>query len=330
MKLPKHINIKRKLAIILTLTIVFSIVGIATAQELQRTYTVINPQILVNLDPGKTTEGTTKVVNDSNVPLTFNLTVQDFTVTNNLGTPNIVQKGILNNKYSASNWITISPRVFTLKPQEKQIVNYYIQVPADARPGGHYAAIVYAPLSPQQTGATGGIVNSEIGALFYVTVNGPVNESAKVTKFFTNLFQEYGPVNILTEITNYGDLHITPKGTITVTGLFFNKTQNLKESNIFPGGVARQFTNTFGQTLMLGRYKAELLASYGKNNNLPLMATLYFWIIPWRLIIVLVLLILAGYLSYKYWRKRKDKKTKELKSQKVDTEESKPVEIENK
>lgn len=323
MKLPK-LNIKRNLATGLILSIVLSIVTVAFAQELQRSYTVINPQIAVSVDPGKYTEGTTKVVNETNVPLTFHLTIQDYTVADTHGTPRILPEGTLNNKYSAASWIGISPSVFTLKPQQKQVVNYYIQTPTDARPGGHYAAIVYAPLSPQQIQGTGGVVNTQIGALFYITVNGPIKESAQVTKFFTNGFQEYGPVNILTEITNFGDLHINPKGTVSVTGLFFNKTQDLVSANIFPGGVARQFTNTFGQTLMLGRYKAELLASYGKSNNLPLMATLYFWVIPWRLIIVIILLAVAVFLGYKYYKKRKDKKGKEPKEGKTELESKSP------
>lgn len=311
MKLPEFTKIKRKLVLGITLTIVFSVVGIATAQELQRSYTVINPQIAVSLDPGKFTEGTTKIINETNEPLTFNLNVQDYNVVDKIGTPNIYPPNTLDERFSAASWIGLSPTTFTLAPQQKQIVNYYIQVPNTARPGGHYAAIVYAPVTPGQPPATGGVVNTQIGALFYVTINGPIKENAQITKFFTNAFQEYGPVNILTEITNFGDLHILPKGKVSVTGLFFNKSQDLVESNIFPGGVTRQFTNTMGQTLMLGRYKAELLASYGKENNLPLMATLYFWVIPWRLIIVIILLVVAIVLGKKYYDKRKEKKSKE-------------------
>ena len=328
MKLPKIKNIKRNLTIGLALSVVLSMVGIAAAQELQRSYTVVNPQIAVSLDPGRTTQGTTKVINETNVPLTFRLTIQDYTVVDKFGTPNIVPKGTLDQKYSGANWIEVSPSVFTLKPQEKQVINYYIQVPRDARPGGHYAAIVYAPLSPQNVPGTGSVINTQIGSLFYVTVNGPVKENASVTKFFANGFQEYGPVNVLTEITNFGDLHIAPKGKINVTGLFFNKTQDLPPGNIFPGGVTRQFSNTFGQTLMLGRYKAELLASYGKNNNLPLMATLYFWVIPWRLIIVIILLIVAAILGKKYYDKRKEKKSKGPKEDEEIISETKGTEAE--
>jgi uncharacterized membrane protein (DUF485 family) len=308
-KLPKF-NIKRKLLIGLTLSIVLSVVTIATAQELQRTVTLVYPSLEHTIDPGGRTEGITKIINDSSGPLTFNLNVQDFVVTDTLGTPNILPPNTLNAKYSAAAWIGVTPDKFTLKPGEKQIVNYYIQVPKDARPGGHYAAIVYTPVVNKPVQGTGGTVQGQLGSIFYVTVNGPITESANVSKFLSNSFQEYGPVSILTQIQNLGDLHILPKGTVTVSGLFYNQTQDLPAHNIFPQ-AKRDYANTFGQTFMLGRYKAVLLASYGVSNNLPLTATLYFWVFPWRLTLIIVLLIVAIVLGYIYFKKRKKEGSKD-------------------
>lgn len=305
MKLPK-LKIKNKLFVTLTTVAVFSIIGIATAQELQRTFTVINPQISAQINPGQRSEGTTQVINQSNVPLTFKVSTQDYTVSDTKGTPSLLPPSTLNNKYSAAAWIAIYPEIFTLKPAQKETLNYVIQAPGNASPGGHYAALVYQPVVQNTTNATGGVVNTQIGSLFYVTVNGPVHEQAQVTKFFANAFQEYGPVNILTQIKNLGDLHINPKGAITVSGLFANnKVLPLDSHNIFPGGVARDYQNSFNGAFLIGRYKAELLASYGVNNNLPLSASIYFWVFPWRLVVVVILIILAIILGVAYFRKRK-------------------------
>ena len=315
-KLPK-LNIKKKLLIGLALTIVSSVVGAATAQELQRTFTVVNPAIVQNLNPGDKAEGITKVINDSDVPLTFNIGVQDYIVVDSKGTPNLLPPSTLNNKYSAAAWIGVYPSTFTIKPHEKQIINYYIQIPRDAKPGGHYAALVYQPKVDVKTNQTGGVVSAQIGSLFYVTVKGPVKESSEVSKFFANNFQEYGPIKVLTQIKNNGDLHITPTGNITLTGLFTNSTyafndqkkSNTPIGNIFPETL-RDFENTVGQNLMIGRYKAVLLASYGVNNNLPLTATLYFWVFPWRLAIIIILIIVAIILGWMYYKKRKKEEHK--------------------
>ena len=310
-------------AILYTFYLILNTAPSALAQELQRTFTVVNPAIVQNLNPGDKAEGITKVINDSDVPLTFTIGVQDYIVADNKGTPNLLPPNILNNKYSAAAWIGVYPSTFTLKPREKQIINYYIQIPKDAKPGGHYAALVYQPKVDVKTGQTGGVTTAQIGSLFYVTVKGPVKEDSRISKFFANPFQEYGPVKILTQIKNNGDLHITPTGSITLTGLFTNSTYTFNDQkksstpigNIFPE-TARDFENTVGKTLMIGRYKAVLLASYGVNNNLPLTATLYFWVFPWRIALIIILLVIALILGGKYYQKRKretqkptDKKT---------------------
>lgn len=279
-------------------------VGAVAAQELQRTFTVINPSIVHQINPGGYAEGTTKVINESNVPLTFQVSVQDYVVNDTKGTPEILAPNTLNSKYSAAAWIGITPNVFTVKPGAKQVLNYYIQVPYDAKPGGHYSAIVYMPIINKTENQTGGSVNTQVGSLFYVTVSGPVKESASVSKFFANSLQEYGPVNILTQIKNLGDLHIAPKGTITVSGLLFKKSQSLQKFNIFPE-TARDFENSFGSTFMFGRYKADFVGSYGVNNNLPLVASISFWVFPWKIMIIIVLVIIALILGWQYMQKKK-------------------------
>ena len=311
MKLPnlKLKNENLKLKTILVLFFTFYVLGstfalVAHAQETARTITLSYPALVHKLNPGDKAQGITKITNRSSVPLTFKASVQDYVVLDTIGTPTILPPNTLSDKYSAAAWIGITPGTFTLQPGAEQIINYFIQVPADARPGGHYAAITYVPVVTQGVNGSGSTVNSELGSLFYITISGPIHEQTLISKFFANPFQEYGPVNILTQLKNLGDLHIAPKGTITVTGPFFNQTQSLATHNIFPG-AARDFQNTFGQSLMVGRYKATLMASYGSNGNLPLVATMYFWVFPWRVSLVIILAIAALVLAGLYLRKKK-------------------------
>jgi membrane protein implicated in regulation of membrane protease activity len=55
---------------------------------------------------------------------------------------------------------------------------------------------------------------------------------------------------------------------------------------------------------MIGRYRAVLMGSYGVNNNLPLVASSYFWVFPWRITLVIVFAIIALILATLYLRKR--------------------------
>lgn len=304
-KLPKKILA----SVLITTALVFVVSSYALAQTV-RTLTIIPPSFSVSLDPGKTTEGEMKIVNDSSEEVTFEVDIQDFIVVDTTGTPNLLPPNTLNNKYSAAAWIGVTPSKFTLAPGKRQTINYYIQLPPDAKPGGHYAAAVYKPITDTDSGTTGSIVNAQLGTLFSIAVSGPITERAEVTRFQTAGFHEYGPVKIITQIKNFGDLHISPKGTVSITGLLGKTTtQDLKEQNIFPGGVARDYENTIGEGFMFGRYKAVLLASYGVNNNLPLSSTFYFWVFPWRLVVVLILLVLTLVLGVIFWRKRKHKRS---------------------
>ncbi|MCL5439028.1 MAG: hypothetical protein M1268_03495 [Patescibacteria group bacterium] len=293
---------------LLTLTFNFALLtfnlSTASAQETVRTFTVVPPAVEKSFDPGQATEGVMKVINDSSEVLSFTVEAQDFIVEDSKGTPTILPSNTLSKKFSAAAWIGVYPNSFTIAPQEKQILNYYIQVPYNANPGGHYAAIVFSPINIMGVKGTGAAVETKIGSLFYVGVNGPINEYSVVSKFFANPFQEYGPVTIDTQIKNLGDMHIKPIGTIKVTNLFGRtiKVEELDKFNVFPTAT-RDYENTFGQKFMLGRYKATLIGSYGKDSNLPLMATVYFWVFPWKIALLIILIIAAIVLGIKYWKK---------------------------
>src|ERR1035437_10872751 len=183
MKLPK-IKLKTenlKLKIIFVLFFTFCVLGFmfarqALAQDAKRAFTLSYPTLTHQLNPGDRTEGITRITNQSSTSLTFKLSIQDYVVLDTIGTPTILPPNTLSNKYSAAAWIGVTPETFTLNPGEKQTINYYVQVPANARPGGHYAAIIYTPVVDKDVSGSGSTVNSQIGSLFYLTVNGPIKE----------------------------------------------------------------------------------------------------------------------------------------------------------
>jgi hypothetical protein len=278
-------------------------------QQSVRTITIVPPSVDSKSDPGDKKEGTLKVVNSSDQPLTFKVQVKDFVVDNTIGTPHILPDNTLSKKYSASNWIAVVPETFTIQPGKTQQLSYYLQVPSDARPGGHYAAIVYEPQELIGVQGTGTGVETHVGTLFYVRVNGNIVENATVKKFAAEPYlAEYGPATIKTQIINYSDSHIRPIGTISVKNLLGQVvySEKLEEHNIFPEAT-RDFTTTIGKKLMFGPYTAELKANYGTANNLTLFATTAFFIFPWKIVVVALLALVALVLFFIFWRKNKRK-----------------------
>lgn len=295
----------------LTVATLFSVLTpVAMAQLVpQRSMTIVPPGVQKSFDPGGITDGIMKVTNDSDETLTFNAVVRDFIVDNDQGTPKILPPNTLSNKYSASSWIGVSPTTFTVLPHQKQELTYFVQVPTNARPGGHYAAIMYTPTTNVASGVTGASVETQIGTLFYIKVNGPITENAQVTRFFVNPFQEYGPVNLITQIKNNGDYHIRPQATITVKNML-NKTvetKQLTERNIFPEALL-SYKTELGKHMMIGRYTVTMVGTYGVGGNLPLTATVAFWVFPWKmaaLIVLLITIIILGFILAKKHRKNR-------------------------
>lgn len=278
----------------------------ADAQSAVRSYTIVPPAIQTPLKPGETSEGILKVRNETDEPVTFNVQVQDFVVLDTHGTPTILPPDTLSNKYSAASWIGVSPTQFTVPAHGVQELTYFMKVPPDGRPGGHYAAIVYAPVTEKGVDSTGATVNSQIGTLFSIVIDGPITEQATVTKFTAPFFSEYGPVAIETQIKNMSDSHIRPIGKITVTDMLGKKQEALlEERNIFPE-ANRDYVNLFGQKWLFGRYVATFEATYGKNNA-PLSATVAFWVFPWKIAVVIILFIIAAILGIMLMKKKKDK-----------------------
>ncbi len=304
-----HMSLIRTLtgAALLVAAGVIFLVQQTQAQEVLRNFTVTPPTEEVTVDPGGYKEGTIKIINDGPETQTLNVGTQDFIVSDTNGTPNLIPPNSLSKKYSATAWLGINPSVITVKPGERKELQYYLQVPSDARPGGHYAAVIYTPTKALDVKGTGTAVQTQIGTLFLITVKGPIHEQATVSKFTTKGFSEYGPVTINTQITNMGDLHIKPAAYITVYNMFgkASYTIALDSHNIFPE-AARDFTNTFGKKFMFGHYKAQLVGSYGLNNNLPLTAMVTFWVFPWKIAILIILIIVAGVLAVLLTRKKHD------------------------
>jgi hypothetical protein len=276
------------------------------AQEAQRTVTISPPTIERTEDPGTTGEGTLKITNNSGTSLTFKAVIRDFVVDNPNGIPHVLVGDTLSTKYSASAWIGVSPNTFTVAPGKTQQLSYYLQIPANARPGGHYAAVMYEPQEVIGGEGTGAGVETHIGSLFYIHVKGNVIENATVKQFSANSFQEYGPVTINTQIANSSDTDIKPQGTVTVKNILGQVaySQPLEAHNIYPEAV-RNFSNKLGKKFMFGPYTAELHATFGAANNKTLFASVGFFILPWKIVGLVVLALIVLILLFIFWRKKK-------------------------
>jgi hypothetical protein len=251
----------------------------------------IPPRLEATVEPDGANTYTLKVRNESPNARDIKVSLRDFIVTDNQGTPNFLDDlpQNLNNRWSASSWIQVSPSQLSLKPGETKTVRLTVMPPLNALPGGHYAAVIYTPdaFSLYNT-ITGSSIQTNVGTLLYITIPGDINQNASVVSFSAPKFSEFGPIDFTTTIKNSSDIHIQPVGAITVKNWFGRKTGqvSLDGTNIFPY-TTRDFKNTLNKKWLFGRYQADLKAAYGSAGGL-VTATLFFWVIPWRLIILII------------------------------------------
>ena len=267
--------------------------------------TAIPPRLEITVKPGEVVTAEIKVRNESKEEKNIQTFLRDFIVTDDLGTPLQLEKitDQSSNRWAASAWIQVSPSVYKLKPGETKSLVLTVIAPDDALPGGHYGMVLHTSSNDISITQSGAAVQKNVGSLIYITVPGDINQNASVKEFTAPKFSEYGPINFKTIITNLSDLHITPAGAINVYNIFGLKSAqiNLDNTNIFPG-TSREFINTLNRKLMFGRYKAQINATYGNAGQL-LTATIFFWVIPYKLIALVLAIIIIIFLIVKLQKK---------------------------
>ena len=296
--------------------------------------TVVPPKQDILINPGETYSTTVKFENSGNTPVSGTLSVSDFIVTDNQGTPvfldnpTVVGTTNIPERYSAAKWIKLYSDKITIAANSNVSVPVTINAPKDAAPGGRYAAVLFQPEGNLSLGNSQSAAETpvaiRIASLLYIRVAGPITEKAMVTKFKTPSFLEYGPISVATEITNLGDYHITPAGNIILKDMFGRviSTSVLETKNIFPG-TAREYSNQVGDKLMFGKFTVNLTASYGSTGQV-LMATNTLWVFPWKVTLAVLLgiaiIIILIVLGYKRFIKKEEQLVEEIKEEKSEIE----------
>ena len=286
----KSATIKKIITLILFFTFYFLLSTKSIQAQVSTGISAVPPRLDVSVKPDGDVTQVVKVRNESSEVKTFHVVIQDFVVNNNKGIPTFfeINSDTSNNRWAASSWIQVTPTSLTLKPGEMRSLNVTVLPPANALPGGHYAGIFYYPDSLGSFSTTGSSIKINVGTLVYITVPGDINQEASVKSFTAPRFSEFGPIDFKATVKNTSDIHILPKGAITVKNWFGREIDKLQliETNIFPY-TTRDFSNTLNKKWLFGRYKANFEAYYGSAGGL-IAATLFFWVIPWRLIILII------------------------------------------
>ena len=285
------------------------------------------PRIDLEGKPGDVLQQTIKITNASDKPITVSAKVADFIVQDNSGTP-IQITTTASGRYLASPWFILDRTDFTLAPQQTENIVAIIEIPKAALPGGHYAGVYFSPVEKSKLDTTGAQIIPQIGSLFGITIEGDIKYDALIKDFSvkTNIY-EFGPIEFSATIENQSDTHIKPNTSIVIHDMIGRKLADLPLDgvNIFPF-TSRVLNGKWDTIWGFGRYTATLTASYGPG--LVVSRILYFWILPYRLIATVLVVLLVSLVLFIVIR-RHLKHREDHRDEEIDNLKRKIIEMEN-
>jgi len=261
------------------------------------------PVIELEADPGQTVTAAIRVRNVTRGELIAKGKADDFGAgADEEGKPRLLLDETGATRFSLKYWVSGVPDL-RLAPQELKSTTVSIAVPANAEPGGHFGVVRFTAVPPELEG-TGVALSASVGTLILLKVSGQIKDQLSLTEFGVTRqgkpgpWFEYGPLDFLVRVKNDGSVHEKPQGSVKITNMFGRQVANLKVNdkggNVLPDSI-RRFELAWSEKRLFGRYTAKLSLTYAGNKKLD--STLTFWVIPWRLIgLVLVGLLVLFFL----------------------------------
>ncbi len=262
----------------------------------------------LTLTPGESTVVELMVSNRTGVDRNFEIKFEDFVGSQDLSSPVVFtnEKGAT----TMADYLSVPEKTFFLKNGERARIPVTITVPAGAEAGGRYASVLISTLVPVEKTAIngderkGGVpLITQTGTLVFVTIPGNVKKEGALTEFFTQNKKSFFsvPKDVVFSLifSNTGKIHLKPSGTISVKNIFGQEIKNIEVTPWFamPNSLRLREVNLIADPVkekpfMLGRYVAEAKI-FRDYDNLTDTKSFAFWIIPWKLLLVIFLILLV-------------------------------------
>lgn len=168
------------------------------------------PKLRLVISPGETQSGTINVKNPAANSLAIKVYLEDWLYTSSIdGSKKFYPPGTL--PLSCAEWIRFVPAEFTISPYGKQVVNYTVNCPADAK-GGHYAVMFFETSLGEVKDEEGVNVTvlGRLGSLFCVEPEGTINRTAELSNL--SIVRNKG-IDIELQFENTGNIDIISEGT---------------------------------------------------------------------------------------------------------------------
>lgn len=308
--------------------------GIAHAATAPRPLNLITSPLPINLSakPGTTVTTDIRVKQGGTETERLNISLMKFAAFGAAGKPRLEDRGP-NDDYF--DWVKFSPSIITAPPNVWQTVKMTINLPKSAQ-FGYYYAVVFTRAGDDTRPDKGAAISGGTAVLVLLDALVP-NAKRKIDLVSFGVQHrlfEYLPVHFNTAFHNSGNVHQQPKGDIFIKRggkLIGTVPLNGEGGNILPqsnrifqndwlngfpvfepklqdgkvvqknGEPVRVLKWDFAKLsdLRIGRYTAILEAVYDDGTrDQPIEASVNFWVIPWKVLSVLFLLLVLIFAGF--------------------------------
>lgn len=298
-------NLTYILAFILVALFTMSTAAVQPADAI----TLIPPILEFGLIPGETSKTAIKLFNESSTTVELYTEARNFTAKDDTGQPEF---DFDDNAGGISSWIDVEEGPIIIEPSGRYEVPVTINPPIGADPGGHYAAVFFSTAPPEEGQVR---IASKVGTLILARVAGDIEERGSISEFDVidgkRVFNRL-PASFMARFENTGNVHLRPSGSITIENFFGSQADTIEFN---PSGGATlpdttrryeaiwekgQVSDTVGNfwtsfwkeytnernNFSIGRYTATLNVVAGTNDSVTSTASVSFWILPWRVMLV--------------------------------------------
>jgi len=249
-----------------------------------------------------------------------------------------------------AKWVSFSRPTFDAPPGEWQTIKMTVNVPKTAA-FGYYFAVEYLRASQEAPVPEKTVTQGAVATFVLLNAEAPgATREAQITEFTADKkFYEFLPASFKVKVRSSGNVHVVPHGNIFINrgskqvgvinvnadqGSILPQSSRYFEaawSDGFPVYTAQtkddqpvldktgrpvnklQWDFSHANRLRYGHYTAHLVLIYDNGQrDVPLEATVSFWVVPWRIIGVVLGLavIIIGLITYTIVLRRRLKRPK--------------------
>lgn len=289
-----------RLIVLTTLTFILYITGLSEYVHAQQSQTlsVTPPLFQLSVAPGDVWQSSIKVVNPNGYDLPVYADIVNFEPLGEEGQGRFIP--VLKNAAGATlaEWITISPGPYIIKPEQSREINFIIEVPEDASPGGHFAAVLIGTRPPEDGNEPLVVQTSQaVTSLFFARIEGDIIEAANIREFsIEKKFVGTPESEFLLRFENKGNVHLRPQGEIKIYNMWGKErgvipiNQESYFGNVLPDSIrAFHFSWKGEQSISeIGRHTAKAALTFGSDARQNVSAATHFWVIPVRATLITV------------------------------------------